>query len=173
MANATEVCHGGPIGLRDDFDAPALRRLARASRDPDQLRRVLSLAEIHDGRSRGNAVRAGGASPRTVRDRAVRVKAGCPEGLTDPGHPSVRHGRRVQWSEAYRSAITLPIGYRTGLISAASKPGLRLEAGTSTAGCLPDYPPDGTIVGDKPPLGGISANWYSTTMVGRSSGIPT
>lgn len=27
-----------PIGLRDDFDAPALRALAKASRDPDQLR---------------------------------------------------------------------------------------------------------------------------------------
>ena len=33
-----------PIRLRDDFDAPALRALAKASRDPDQLRRLLSLA---------------------------------------------------------------------------------------------------------------------------------
>ncbi len=40
-----------PIGLRDDFDAPALRALAKASRDPDQLRRFLSVAEIFDGGS--------------------------------------------------------------------------------------------------------------------------
>ncbi len=46
-----------PIGLRDDFDAPALRALAKASRDPDQLRRLLSVAEIYDGGSRGDAAR--------------------------------------------------------------------------------------------------------------------
>ena len=38
-----------PIGLRDDFDGAALRALAKASRDPDQLRRILCLAEIYDG----------------------------------------------------------------------------------------------------------------------------
>ncbi len=49
-----------PIGLRDDFDAPALRALAKASRDPDQLRRLPSVAEIYDGGSRGDAARLGG-----------------------------------------------------------------------------------------------------------------
>ncbi len=46
-----------PIGLRDDFDAAALRALAKVSRDPGQLRRLLSLAEIYDGGSRGDAAR--------------------------------------------------------------------------------------------------------------------
>ncbi len=46
-----------PIGLRDDLDAAALRALAKASRDPGQLRRLLSLAEIYDGGSRGDAAR--------------------------------------------------------------------------------------------------------------------
>ncbi len=41
------------IGFRDDFDAARLRALAKASRDPDQLRRLLSMAEIFDGGSRG------------------------------------------------------------------------------------------------------------------------
>ncbi len=51
-----------PIGLRDDFDAARLRGLAKASRDPDQLRRLLSLAEICDGGSRGDAARIGGVA---------------------------------------------------------------------------------------------------------------
>ena len=33
---------------------------AKASRDPDQLRRLLSLAEIYDGGSRGNAAQISG-----------------------------------------------------------------------------------------------------------------
>ncbi len=49
-----------PIRFRDDFDAWMLRGLARTSRDPDQLRRLLSLAEIYDGGSRGDAVRIAG-----------------------------------------------------------------------------------------------------------------
>ncbi len=41
------------VRLRGDFDAARLRGLAKASRDPDQLRRLLSLAEIYGGGSRG------------------------------------------------------------------------------------------------------------------------
>ena len=47
------------LRLRDDFDAARLRRLAKAAPDPDQLRRLLSLAEIYDGGSRGDAARIG------------------------------------------------------------------------------------------------------------------
>jgi hypothetical protein len=38
----------------------ALRGVAKASRDPDQLRRLLSLAEVHDGGARGDASKVGG-----------------------------------------------------------------------------------------------------------------
>ncbi len=48
-----------PSGLRGDFDATALRTLAKVSRDPDQLLRLPSLAEIYDGGSRGDAARVG------------------------------------------------------------------------------------------------------------------
>jgi hypothetical protein len=42
-----------PVPLRSDFDAIGLRVLARRSRDPDQTRRLLALAEIYDGGSAG------------------------------------------------------------------------------------------------------------------------
>jgi transposase len=41
-----------PVPLRFDFDTIGLRMLARRSRDPDQTRRLLALAEIYDGGSR-------------------------------------------------------------------------------------------------------------------------
>jgi transposase len=90
-----------PIGLRDDFDAAALRALAKASRDPDQLRRLLSLAEIYDGGSRGDAARVGGVGLQTVRNWVLRFNAGGPEGLIDPKPP----GKAPKLNEAQRQAL--------------------------------------------------------------------
>ena len=50
---------GSPVPLRDDFDAAALRLLARRTRDADQGSRLLALAAIYDGGSRGEAARIG------------------------------------------------------------------------------------------------------------------
>ncbi len=52
-----------PIGLREDFDGPGLRRLAKQSKDAAQVRRLLALAEIYDGGSRTDAARIGGVTP--------------------------------------------------------------------------------------------------------------
>ena len=79
-----------PVPLRDDFDATTLRSLVKASRDPDQVRRLLSLAEIYDGGTRGDAARVGGVGLQTIRDWVLRFNAGGPEGLIDgkaPGKP--------------------------------------------------------------------------------------
>ena len=38
-----------PVQLREDYDAPDLRALAKASRDANQTRRLLALAAIYDG----------------------------------------------------------------------------------------------------------------------------
>ncbi len=57
-----------PIALREDFDAPGLRRLARATKDAAQARRLLALAEIYDGGSRTDAARIGGVTLQIVRD---------------------------------------------------------------------------------------------------------
>ena len=38
-----------PVPLRPDFDTARLRQLARESKDPNQVRRLLALAAIYDG----------------------------------------------------------------------------------------------------------------------------
>jgi transposase len=89
------------IGFRDDFDAARLRALAKASRDPDQLRRLLSLAEIYDGGSRGDAARIGGVGLQTVRDWVLRFNERGPEGLIDPKGS----GRPPKLNETQRQAL--------------------------------------------------------------------
>jgi hypothetical protein len=44
-----------PVPLRSDFDASRLHKLARGSRDPNQTRRLLALAEVYAGGSRSDA----------------------------------------------------------------------------------------------------------------------
>lgn len=48
---------GSAISLRSDFDGAKLRLLARQTPDADQARRLLALASIYDGSSRGDAAR--------------------------------------------------------------------------------------------------------------------
>jgi len=43
------------VRLGEDFDGPRLRDLAKRTRDASQLRRLLALAEVYDGHSRGEA----------------------------------------------------------------------------------------------------------------------
>lgn len=59
---------GAAIGLRDDFDGAALRRLARSTKSANQARRLLALAQIYDGGSRGEAAKIGGVTLQIVRD---------------------------------------------------------------------------------------------------------
>ena len=71
------------VQLRDDYDASRLRGLARRSRDPRQLRRLLALAAVYDGMSRAEAARVGGMDRQTLRDWAHRFNEAGPEGLSD------------------------------------------------------------------------------------------
>ena len=78
------------IELRADYGADDLRRLAKASRDARQTRRLLALAVIYDGGSRGEAARVGGVGLQIVRDWVLRLNADGPGGLVDrkaPGKP--------------------------------------------------------------------------------------
>lgn len=80
-----------PLALRDDFDAARLRRLARLSSDPDQVRRLLTLAAIYDGALRAEAAEIGGVTRQIVRDWVVRFNDIGPEALVTrkaPGQPS-------------------------------------------------------------------------------------
>ena len=83
---------GAAIGLREDFDGSALRRLARVTRSANQGRRLLALAEIYDGGSRSDATRIGGVGLQIVRDWVLRFNARGPDGLLDgkaPGKPTL------------------------------------------------------------------------------------
>jgi putative transposase len=78
-----------PIPLRGDFDAAALRRAAKTTRNAAQGRRLLALAEVYDGGSRTDAARIGGVGLQTIRDWVLAFNAAGPEGLIDgkaPGH---------------------------------------------------------------------------------------
>jgi transposase len=92
---------GAAIGLRDDFDAVGLRRLARATRSANQGRRLLALAEIYDGGSRSDAARIGGVTLQIVRDWVVRFNARGPDGLLDGKAP----GKSPLLNDAQRRAL--------------------------------------------------------------------
>lgn len=70
-----------PLALRGDFTAADLKRLARASRDADQTRRLLALAVIYDG---GSRTEAAGQSLETRRHPAGGAR-GDRRARADPG----------------------------------------------------------------------------------------
>src|SRR5262249_32685837 len=65
---ASQIQHGeprrlfmsAPTPLRQDFDAPQVRGLARKTKDGPQARRLLALAAIYDGVTRTEAAKIGG-----------------------------------------------------------------------------------------------------------------
>ena len=92
---------GVAIELRADIDGATLRRLARKTKNAHQSRRLLALAEIYDGSSRGNAARIGGVGLQIVRDWAVRFNARGPDALIDGKAP----GQRPKLNDAQRQAL--------------------------------------------------------------------
>ena len=90
-----------PVPLRTDFDAKALRAIARTTKDGPQARRLLALAAIYDGATRTAAARIGGVTVQIVRDWVVKFNAHGPEGLVNrkpPGQPS-------KLTDAHRAAL--------------------------------------------------------------------
>ena len=80
-----------PIPLRSDFDAAALRKLARKAKDGPQARRLLALGSIYEGASRAEAAQIGSVTRQIVQDWVVKFNALGPDGLIDrkpPGVPS-------------------------------------------------------------------------------------
>jgi|tagenome__1003787_1003787.scaffolds.fasta_scaffold20594611_2 transposase len=78
------------VPLRPDFDAEALRALAKGSRDLAQTRRLLALSVIYAGGSRSEAAALGGVGLQTVRDWVVAFNAEGPAGLIDGKAPGAR-----------------------------------------------------------------------------------
>jgi transposase len=78
------------VRLREDFTAAQLRAVAKGSADAAQTRRLLALAAIYDGGSRGEAAKIGGVGLQTVRDWVLAFNAQGPAGLINgkaPGKP--------------------------------------------------------------------------------------
>ncbi len=75
------------IQLRGDHTADDLRRLAKASRDAKQTRRLLALAAIYEGSSRSDAARIGGVGLQIIRDWVLRFNSEGPAGLVDRKAP--------------------------------------------------------------------------------------
>jgi transposase len=96
---------GQPLPLRSDYDAPALRGLARRSKDAAQSRRLLALAAIYDGGTRSEAARLGSVTLQVVRDWVLRFNAAGPPGLVDRKAP----GQPPRLSEAQRAALAAMI----------------------------------------------------------------
>jgi transposase len=78
------------LRLREDYGAGDLRALAKASRDAAQTRRLLALAAIYEGTSRGVAAEIGGVQRQTVRDWVAAFNAHGPAGLIDGKAPGQR-----------------------------------------------------------------------------------
>src|SRR5215813_4543849 len=89
------------VPLRRDYDAKRLRALARRSHDSDQTRRLLALAEIYDGGSRGDAAKLGGVGLQTIRDWVLRFNANGPAGLLNDKAP----GKTPLLNEDQRRAL--------------------------------------------------------------------
>ena len=94
-----------PILLRTDFDALQVRAAAKATKDGPQVRRLLALAAIYEGGTRGEAARIGGVTLQIVRDWVTRFNAHGPEGLVDHKAP----GRPTRLNDLHRAAVAAMI----------------------------------------------------------------
>ena len=148
-----------PIALREDFDALALRGLAKKTRDANQSRRLLALAAIYDGGSRGQAARIGGVGLQTMRDWVLRFNARGPDGLIDGKAPDGRPAQRrpAPGTRPHHRERPDP-GDPWGGALAADQLGAVGVGGVSHQGCQADFEP--AVAGDGLPqaLGPASAS---------------
>ncbi len=94
-----------PILLRTDFHASQVRATAKAAKDGPQVRRLLALAAIYDGGTRGEAARIGGVTLQIVRDWVAKFNAHGPDGLVDHKAP----GRPARLNDVHRAAVAAMI----------------------------------------------------------------
>lgn len=92
---------GSAVPLRTDYDGETVRRLARASNDANQTRRLLALAIIYDGDKRSDAAALGGVGLQVIRDWVLRFNANGPQGLIDRKAP----GQSPKLNDDQREAL--------------------------------------------------------------------
>jgi len=96
---------GQAIELREDYDGPRLKSLAKRSRHSGRARRLLALASIYDGASRRDAARLAGVTLQIVRDWVMRFNAEGPDSLIDRKAP----GPKPKLSEAQRAVLAAKV----------------------------------------------------------------
>ena len=93
------------VQVRSDYSSDELRRIARRSDDADQTRRLLALAVVLDGGSRGVAARTGGVGLQVIRDWVLRFNEGGPEALRTRRAP----GKRPILTDEQRAALAVAV----------------------------------------------------------------
>jgi transposase len=117
MENRGRFFMAAAIGLRPDYGAGDLRRLAKASRDARQTRRLLTLAVIYESGSRTEAARVGGVTLQIVRDWVLRFNAQGPDGLVDRKAPGKAALLQAEHRAALATAVeTGPRPYLDGVV---------------------------------------------------------
>lgn len=71
------------VRLRSDWNAAGVRMAARSGEDADQVRRLLAIAAVYEGKDRAAAAQAGAMDRQNLRDWVHRFNAEGPEGLID------------------------------------------------------------------------------------------
>ncbi len=89
------------VPLRRDFDASALRSIAKKTKDAAQARRLLALAAVYDGAKRTEAAKIGDVTLQIVRDWVVKFNAHGPDGLID----RKALGQPPKLNDAHRAAL--------------------------------------------------------------------
>ena len=96
---------------RDELDAAGLRRAAARTREAGAARRMLAIALVLDGRTRGEAAELCGMDRQTLRDWAHRYNAEGLAGLSDrpqPGpKPRLTAGQEAEVAELVRAGPSL------------------------------------------------------------------
>lgn len=92
---------GAAVALREDYRAEDLRQLASRCKDANQVRRLLSLAAIREGRNRSEAARIGGMDRQTLRDWVIAFNQSGPQGLINRKAP----GRQPKLNAAQKADI--------------------------------------------------------------------
>jgi len=75
------------VPLRSDWDAVRVRAAAREAEDADQVRRLLAIAAVYEGKNRSEAARVGAMDRQTLRDWIHRFNQEGAAGLIDRKAP--------------------------------------------------------------------------------------
>jgi transposase len=78
------------IVLRSDWDGARVRAAVREAADGNQVRRLLAIAAVYEGKTRSEAARAGAMDRQTLRDWVHRFNAEGPAGLVDRKAPGAK-----------------------------------------------------------------------------------